>query len=101
MSVGPVAAGGWAEAVENILRRGFVGGRAQAPAAGLCHSRAPGKAVEGHRSPRRWRVHGDARLARSVLECASPMALWAVAWWNGGRAQAPSELMNLGNGFPG
>jgi hypothetical protein len=35
------------------------------------------KAVEGHRSPRRWRVHGDARIARSVLEYASPLALWA------------------------
>jgi hypothetical protein len=33
------------------------------------------------RSPRRWRVGGDARMARSVLECASPLALW-----EGGRA---------------
>jgi len=35
------------------------------------------KAVEGHRTPRRWRDHDDARLARSVLECASPLALGA------------------------
>ena len=40
---GPVAARGGAEAVENILRRGFVAGRAQAPAAARCHTRAPGK----------------------------------------------------------
>ncbi len=33
VSAGPVAAGGGAEAVEIILRRGFGGGRAQAPAA--------------------------------------------------------------------
>jgi hypothetical protein len=24
-----------------------------------------------------WRVHDDARMSRSVLECASPLALWA------------------------
>ena len=41
VSAGPVAARGGAEAVESILRRGFAGGRAQAPAAGRCHSRAP------------------------------------------------------------
>jgi hypothetical protein len=36
-----------------------------------------GKAVEGHRSPRRWRIQADTRISRSVLECASPVALWA------------------------
>ena len=35
-----------------------------------------GKAAEGRRSPRRWRVGRAARMARSVLECASPLALW-------------------------
>ena len=34
------------------------------------------KAVEGHRSPKRWRVTNDERTLRSVLECASPLALW-------------------------
>jgi len=35
-----------------------------------------GKAAEGRYSPRRWRVGRAARMARSVLECASPLALW-------------------------
>ena len=34
-----------------------------------------GKAVEGHRSPRRCRECLRSRIARSVLECASPLAL--------------------------
>ena len=33
------------------------------------------KAVEGHRSPRREAFAYDLRIARSVLECASPLAL--------------------------
>jgi hypothetical protein len=35
-----------------------------------------GKAAEGRRSPRREAFTGDLRIARSVLECASPLALW-------------------------
>jgi hypothetical protein len=53
VSAGPVAAGGGAEAVENILWRGFAGGRAPAPAAGLCHSRAP-TATRLQQSAQRW-----------------------------------------------
>jgi len=33
------------------------------------------KAVEGHRTPKRWRDTDDHRTARSVLECAGPPAL--------------------------
>jgi len=36
-----------------------------------------GKAVEDHRSQKRWRVHENTRNPRSVLECASPLAPWA------------------------
>jgi len=38
-----------------------------------------GKAVEGHRTPKRLRDTEGHRTARSVLECASPLALWAGA----------------------
>jgi hypothetical protein len=34
------------------------------------------KAAEGRRTPRRWRAAPNARRTRSVLECASPLALW-------------------------
>jgi hypothetical protein len=34
-----------------------------------------GKAAEGRRSPRREAYPGDLRTARSVMECASPLAL--------------------------
>jgi hypothetical protein len=34
-----------------------------------------GKAVEGHRTPKRWRGDDNARPARSVMECASRLAL--------------------------
>jgi hypothetical protein len=34
-----------------------------------------GKAAEGRRSPRREAYAGDLRTARSVMECASPLAL--------------------------
>jgi hypothetical protein len=64
-----------------------------------------GRAVEGHRTPRRWRVDRYPPNARSVLECASPLALWAGATAKtatgtgalpgkvpiGGRAQAPAN----------
>jgi hypothetical protein len=40
------------------------------------------KAVEGHRSPRRWRVADAHRTAQSVLECASPLALWRETEFN-------------------
>jgi hypothetical protein len=36
---------------------------------------ARSRAVEGHRSPRREALADDSRTARSVLECASPLAL--------------------------
>jgi hypothetical protein len=32
-------------------------------------------------APRRWRDDDDERTARSVLECASPLALWAEVRW--------------------
>jgi len=38
--------------------------------------RCGGKAAEGRRSPRRWRVDRGFPQARSVLDCASPLALW-------------------------
>ena len=41
---------------------------------------SPRKAVEGHRTPRRWRVCTRARAARSVLDCACPLALGPNAW---------------------
>ena len=42
----------------------------------LAFSVRVGKAVEGHRSPRRCRVIGSPFLKRvSVLDCASPLAL--------------------------
>ena len=34
-----------------------------------------GKAVEGHRSPGRCARHDDVGKSRSVLKCASPLAL--------------------------
>jgi hypothetical protein len=34
-----------------------------------------GKAVEGHRTPRRCAQYADAQNTRSVLDCASPLAL--------------------------
>jgi len=40
VSAGPVAAGGWAEAVENVLRRGFANVLRLIPL-GAGHSRAP------------------------------------------------------------
>jgi len=48
-----------------------------------------GKAVEDHRSPKRWRVHEDTRNPRSVLECASPLALWAQ---RGGNRETQGEV---------
>jgi hypothetical protein len=36
-----------------------------------------GKAVEGHRTPRRWRESRYAEPTRNVLDCASPLALFA------------------------
>jgi hypothetical protein len=33
------------------------------------------KAAEGRRSPKRWRAAPEVRRTRSVLECASPLAL--------------------------
>jgi hypothetical protein len=38
----------------------------------------PGKAAEGRRSPRRKAFAHDSRTARSVLDCASPLALYTV-----------------------
>jgi len=37
-----------------------------------------GKSGAGHRSPRRWRVCRRFRNARSVSDCASPLALRGV-----------------------
>jgi len=34
------------------------------------------KAVEGYRTPRRYRVVRDVTSFRQVLDCASPLALW-------------------------
>ena len=39
------------------------------------HLQAAGKAAEGRRRPRRWRDPQGNRTARSVPECASPLAL--------------------------
>lgn len=72
VSARPVAAGGWAEAVENIWWRGF----ANVLRLGFATTALRGKAVEGWRNPRRWRAGDDARNSRSVLDCASPLALW-------------------------
>jgi hypothetical protein len=36
------------------------------------------KAVEGHRTPRRWRVFPRGPPTQSVLDCASPLALCAA-----------------------
>jgi hypothetical protein len=36
-----------------------------------------GKAVEGHRSPRRFTFTQAIALRASVLDCASPLALWS------------------------
>jgi hypothetical protein len=38
-----------------------------------------GQAAEGRRTPRREAFTDDLRTARSVLECASPLALWEDA----------------------
>ena len=37
---------------------------------------AAAKAVEGYRSPGRFARHDDSRMARSVLECSSPLELF-------------------------
>ena len=71
VSAGPVAAGGRAEAVENILRRGFAGGRAQAPVAGLCDSRVPGKSG-GERAA--------VQTLREVCECWAVATAFGVRW---------------------
>jgi hypothetical protein len=49
-----------------------------------------GKAAEGRRTPRRWRVHDVFRISRSVLDCASPLALW--------KDVAPDGAGNSGRG---
>jgi len=54
------------------------------------------KAVEGHRSPRRWRVGRWLPNARSVLECASPLALWAQRGENGRRLERLSADCECG-----
>jgi hypothetical protein len=41
------------------------------------------KAVEGHRTPRREAFADDSQTARSVLDCASPLALWPERGENG------------------
>ena len=41
----------------------------------LAQSSVAGKAAEGRRTPRRWRVCNGHRIARSVLECSSPLEL--------------------------
>jgi len=53
-----------------------------------------GKAVEGHRSPKREAFTDGSRTARSVLECASPLALWWVAPRSG--ATRPRSARPLG-----
>jgi hypothetical protein len=50
-----------------------------------------GKAAEGWRSPRREAFTDDTRTARSVLECASPLALWE----GGCDAWGGAELFHL------
>src|SRR5437773_2346343 len=55
-----------------------------------------GKAVEDHRSPKRWRVHEDTRNPRSVLECASPLALWPQCGENGRRVEMLSAKFECG-----
>ena len=50
-----------------------------------------GKAVEGHRIPRRWRVRGDAGITRWVWECACPCS----GTLRGGRAVRGSEMHKL------
>jgi hypothetical protein len=50
---------------------------------------ARGKAAEGCRSPKREAFTGGLRIARNVLECASPLAL------SGGAAKTERELSQL------
>jgi hypothetical protein len=40
-------------------------------------TRLGGKAVEGHRSPRRFALTQAITFRASVLDCASPLALWS------------------------
>jgi hypothetical protein len=51
---------------------------------------ARGKAAEGCRSPRREAFTGDLRTARSVLECASPLALSGGGAKNGAGDKSPA-----------
>jgi len=53
------------------------------------------KAAEGHRTPRRFAFAGDYRIARSVLECASPLTLS-----DGGAVQQGEHSPESGGGPP-
>ena len=100
MSAGSVAAGGWAVAVKNILGRGFA------------NALRLGFATAALRE-KRWRAGalqdaGATTMAPGLaqrLGVRQPSGALAggAAVDFGGRAPAPtpSELMNLGNGFPG
>ena len=49
----------------------------------VAHKACWKKAVEGHRTPRREAFADDSRTAQSVLDCASPLALWPERGENG------------------
>lgn len=76
MSAGSVAAGGWVARLKIFCGVRLLVAVRKHLRLGVATAALRGKAVEGHRSPSRWRVHGVARRSRSVLECASPLAFW-------------------------
>jgi hypothetical protein len=63
----------------------------------------PGKSGGGPPQSKTWRKFGEARRARSVLECASPLALWDGTMANTnafrmpqGQRVAPARRTKLG-----
>ena len=72
MSAGSVAARGWVDAVENILWLVCADAlRLVFDTAALREKRRRAGAVQDAGA-----LFRDLRIARSVLECASPLALW-------------------------
>src|SRR6185503_9943794 len=53
--------------------------------------RLPSKAVEGRRTPRRWRAGQGHPNFRQVLECAGPAALWNFPGDSGSQCVRESE----------
>ena len=61
----------------------------------------PGKAVEDTRTPRRYRAFRSSVQRVSVLDCASPLALWNDRSISGPLATLSQSFGTLGQGHDG